>query len=95
MYILNGPGKEIVNSDFVERFCIVEHEDTAMIIASYNANRAVTLSKYKDLPEASSVLGDMLAALAGGQTSYEMPESSLFYGQRTIKDARTRRRGGS
>lgn len=48
MYILNGPGKEIINSDFVERFCIVEHADTAMIIASYSESRKpVTISKYR------------------------------------------------
>ena len=96
MYILNGPKKEIINSDFAERFCIVERDDATLIVASYGDDRRpVTVSKYRDLPEARQVLGDMLAALAGGQASYEMPESSLFYEQRDVRDARTRRRGGS
>lgn len=96
MYILNGPRKEIVDSSFVERFCIVEHADTAMIIASYSESRKpVTISKYRDLKEARDVLVDMLGALAGGQTAYEMPESSLFYGENVKRDARTKRKGGS
>lgn len=95
MYILNGPGKEIINSDFVERFCIVERDDAVLIVASYNADRKATVSKYRDMKEAKNVLSDMLAAFERGDYCYEMPVSSLFYGENVKRDARTRRKGGS
>ncbi len=96
MYILNGAKKEILNSDFIERFVISVKDDAVLIVASYSvSDRPVTMSKYKTLKEAQGVLSDMFSALAGGQTYYEMPESSLFYGQADIKDARTQRKGGS
>lgn len=97
MYILNGSKKEVLNSDFIERICIAEKDNgDVLIIASYgDGPRPATMAKYKDLKEAQDVLGDMLRALAGGQTYYEMPESRLFYEQVMIKDARTRRKGGS
>lgn len=36
MYILNGTELEIVNSDFVERFCVVRKDD-AKLAVEYNA----------------------------------------------------------
>lgn len=96
MYILNSSEKEIINSNFVERFCISDKEDAALIIASYNNVRPpVTIARYKNTKEAKAALGELFAALAGGQTHFFMSDS-LLYGEETIKeDARTRRRGGS
>ena len=96
MYILNGKQTEIVNSEFVERFCAVEKPDAGLIVASYGADRPpVTLARYKDMTEAVSNLGALLGALADGQYCFVMPDSLLYGEQATIKDARTKRKGGS
>lgn len=96
MFILNSYGKEILNADFVERFCVVEKQDAALIVASYNADRPpVTIGRYADAKEARSVLQEMFIALSGGEMLYYMPESELYAYEKIEKDARTKRRGGS
>ena len=94
MYILTSDGKSIIDSSFVERFCIVEKPDAVLIIASYSADRAVTIGKYADRKEADSVFSVLLNHLTTGD-KYEMPDSVLFHGERTKRDARITRRGGS
>lgn len=95
MYIMNGAGTEILNADFVERFCMVKKPDATLIVASYGADRYVTVARYQDVKEAEQAIGGLFGALAAGQAYYDMPES-LMYAEQTIKkDARTRRRGGS
>ena len=42
MYIFSSDKKSILDSLFVQRFCIVEKSDAVLVIASYNENRAVT-----------------------------------------------------
>lgn len=36
MYIMVPTGMEIINSEFVERFCVVEKPDAALVVASYD-----------------------------------------------------------
>lgn len=48
MYILISDRKSIVDSAFVERFCIVEKPDACLVVASYSADRAVTIGRYAD-----------------------------------------------
>ena len=87
MYILTGDKKQIINSDFVERFCISEKPDAALIVASYDKNaKVVTVARYRDLREAQKVLGELLCAIAGGQAYYTMPESLLYAEQHISKD---------
>lgn len=95
MWIVSGRKDEIIDSTFVQRFRIVVKPDAALVIASYNADTAVTISKYKNEREAKVALAELLAALAGGQNLFYMPESTLFYEQATTHDARTARKGGS
>lgn len=96
MYILNSMQTSIVSSEFVERFCISEKPDAALIVASYSTERSpVTLGRYENLSEAQDVLSDLILALAGGQACYTMPESTLYARERVKKDARIKRRGGS
>lgn len=95
MYILTSDTKSIIDSIFVERFCIVEKPDAVLIIASYSADRAVTIGKYENKEEAHSVLADMYTALSEGEINYSMPDSRLFGSQKWIRDARTKRKGGS
>lgn len=95
MYILTGNKKEIIDSRFVERFCLVEKPDAYIIIASYSTEHMVTIGKYGNQAEADEVLDKLYYALAYEDEKFEMPISSLFYGERAVKDARTKRKGGS
>lgn len=95
MYILTSDGKSIVDTSFVERFCMVEKPDAYLIIASYNAERAVTIGKYAGKDEAFGVITNLFNELASESMSYTMPDSPLFGGETWKRDSRTRRRGGS
>lgn len=96
LYILNGKQTEIVNSDFVERFCIAKKSDAALVVASYGADRApVTLARYKDENEAKNALKDLLMALYGNNAWFDMPESLYYSEEHKKHDARTKRRGQS
>ncbi len=96
MYIVDSRAKQIIILDFVERFCVTEKDDAALIVASYSDVRPpVTMGRYRDLKETQDVLGQLLSALAGGQTVFHMPDSLLYAEQAITKDARTRRKGGS
>lgn len=94
MYI--WAGKQVINSNFVERFCLVEKNDAVLVVASYSDLRpAVTLSRYKNLREATGALEDLMFALSGEQATFSMPDSTLYYEEIIKKDARTKRKGGS
>lgn len=96
MYILNGSKREIVNTDFVERLCIAEKTDAALIVASYHTERPpVTLARYANADEAKDALQDLFHAISGSQSYFIMPDSTLYALERTKKDARTKRKGGS
>lgn len=96
MYILSCGGKEIVNSEFVERFLVSVKPDATLVIGSYNATRPpVTIGRYADEKEAKETLLTLWNALAGGQTMFEMPESRYYFEEPVKKDARTKRKGGS
>lgn len=96
MIILSGDKKQIIDSRYVERFCIVEKSDAALIVASYGADRPpVTIAKYADIREARPVLEDLFYDLGADKNQFTMPESVLFSEERQVHDARTRRKGGS
>lgn len=95
MYILTSDQKSIVDSGFVERFCLVEKPDACMIVASYSAERMVTIGKYKNREEADNVLYTLYRALGMDEPFFEMPDSVLFHGCSKKRDARTKRKGGS
>lgn len=94
MYILTSDGKSIIDSNFVDRFCIVEKFDAILIIASYSADRAVTIGKYANYREAVDAFHGLFTCIKSG-SDYEMPDSVLFHGEKWKRDARTTRKGGS
>ena len=96
-YILTSDQKSIVDSSFVERFCIVEKPDACLIVASYSADRAVTIGRYADRKEADAAFSGLLNNLVGNSDTYAftMPDSVLFHGEKWKRDARTTRKGGS
>lgn len=97
MYILTSDMKSIVDSSFVERFCIVEKPDAVLIVASYSAERAVTIGRYADRKEADAAFNGLLNNLVGSGNTYSftMPDSILYHGEKRKRDARTIRKGGS
>ena len=96
MYIVTADSRQIINSEYPERFCICEKPDAALIVASYSdVRQPVTIGRYRDVDEAVSAMGDLLSAMAGGQKFFYMPTSLLYWEAATKKDARTKRRGGS
>lgn len=96
MWILTSDGKSIVDSNFVERFCLVEKPDAVLIVASYSAERIVTIGRYADKKEAVSALTDLQINLVGNSCSpYIMMDSILYHGEQWRRDARVARRGGS
>lgn len=94
MYILTSDKKSIIDSNFVERFCTVEKPDAVLIIASYSADRAVTIGKYANYREAIDAFHGLFTCMKSG-SDYEMPDSVLFHGESRKRDARTKRKGGS
>ena len=96
MYIMSEDQKQIINADYPERYCLVEKPDAVLVIASYRDDRPpVTLGRYKDMKDARDVIGQLLTALTGGQAYFHMPESRVYDEARTVRDARTKRKGGS
>ena len=95
MYILTSDKKNIVDSGFVERFCLVEKPDACIIIASYSADRAVTVGRYRDRAEANHALFDLYLPLRCDNAWFDMPDSELFHGEHKKQDARIKRKGGS
>lgn len=96
MIIVSQSGRMVCKAEYIERYTIANKPDATLIAAGfYNQTQAATLGRYKDEEEAMAVLADLALALGGGQTIYYMPESTLYDEQEHIKDARTRRKGGS
>lgn len=95
MYIMTSDRKSIIDASFVERFCLVEKPDAVLIIASYSAERAVTIGKYADREECYGVISSLYNALANDDITFYMPDSRLFGEEHIKHDARTKRKGGS
>ncbi len=97
MYILTSNGKSIVDSNFVERFCLVEKPDAWLVVASYSESRIVTIGRYANREEADSAFSSLFNDLAGssGTYAFTMPDSVLYHEEEWKRDARTKRRGGS
>lgn len=79
MFFMNGARTEIINTDFVERFLLVEKEDACLVIASYarGDETPVTLGRYTTKAEARDALYELLDAISND--SYEMPENTGTY----------------
>ncbi len=94
MYILTSDQKSVIDSSYIQRFCIAKKPDATLIIAYYSVDRAVTIGRYTD-EEAYGALAELYSALSTGAERHSMPDSRLFGEESWIRDARTKRRGGS
>ena len=96
MYLLDTAKTTIHETDAYDRIKIVAKSDAVLIVGFQDCDHpAITLGKYADTDEAQAVLSELFYALSAGKTSFEMPDSRLFHGEKPIRDARTKRRGGS
>lgn len=95
MYIATNNADQILNTDFVERFCVVSKSDAVLIVASYSADRYTTIGRYKDIEEARTVCVAIYQALEEGRQGFTMPDSKYYFEEHIKKDARTKRKGGS
>lgn len=93
MFIINGTGREIINTDFVQRFCMVEKYDSTLLIASYGLDVApVTVARYKTKKEAAEALKSLHTALCNGMNGYALPVSTSEV--RPVKRAEKAETGG-
>ena len=96
MIIASQSGRIIINTEYVDRYTISNKPDAVLVTAGFGGSeRAVTLGRYVDEDEASKAMTEIALAISGGQAILYMPESILTCEERHIKDARTRRKGGS
>lgn len=97
MYILDERGTQIIASEDVPRFVLARKPDAALILASYGKepDNVVIIGRYADEKEAQSALMSLFDALRNGEDWFRMPPSSHYDREQIIKDARTKRRGGS
>lgn len=96
MYILSDDGNKIFNSEFVETFALSDKDTAVLVVATYSDNRpAKKIGAYKDFEEAKDALSQLYGALSVEQTYFSMPLSRMNNEERIIKDARTKRKGGS
>ena len=67
MFFLNETGCELINSSYVERFCVVKKPDASLIVASYGDVRPpVTIGRYADKSEAMEALANLSQSLNDG-----------------------------
>ena len=96
MYILNQAGTEIINSEYMERFCVARKPENALVVASPGRDKQpTTLGRYENVTEACEVLDALFDALRYSEDSFLMPPSCAHADDYRIRDARQKRRGGS
>lgn len=86
----------MIRVDGVDRFCLVPKSDAVLIVASYaGVEKPVTIAKYEDRDEADRALTALYNAITADTFGFQMPDSRLWSLETEIKDARTKRKGGS
>lgn len=94
--ILSEDGGKIFNSAFIETYFIADKGDAVLINATYGDDRQVKmLGRYKDMEEARDALTRLFGAFSVEQAYFSMPLSRRNYEEAIVKDARTKRKGGS
>lgn len=97
MMILDEKGIKIFNSEFIESYTL-SYKDSGdvLVVATYSDERvAKTLGAYKDHEEAKNALDQLFGAFSVEQAYFSMPLSRKRNEEFHIKDARTKRKGGS
>lgn len=96
MYIMDSAKKTIHDTAFIERITLSVKPDAALVCAAVSTDKPLlTLGRYANEVEARAVLLELFAALGHNADYFEMPDSTLYSPEQEIRDARTRRKGGS
>lgn len=98
MFFINGNGNELINSDYVERFCIVPKPDAVLIVASYGSERMpVTLARYPNEKTAQSALLNLCQELSGRfiEISQNSREENEYRPRNGHNGAKRKSHGGS
>lgn len=99
MFIMNGTGTEIVNTECVERFMLIRKDDAALIQAVIRGRDGiVTIGRYAEASEASRAMAELMEHLSAGEshamygnTGRYLPEKR----QNGYHGAHSARHGGS
>lgn len=92
MFILNGMGTEIINTDHVIRFTLVQKNDATLITAVFHDN-FTTIGRYTERNEAELAMAELMEAISDGRphfmrgnTGPYLPNKKQhgYHGQKTI-----------
>lgn len=97
MWISNSTTGLLVNTSHIQRIFVLPTPDSALLSAVFPGNeRPITLERYKDKKEALNAAAQIAQSIRYGDDGIiDLPVSCYYAEERQIKDARTRRRGGS
>lgn len=96
MWIANSRTGLLVNTRYVTRIILTDTGDCSLVSAVImGEERITTLERYKNHKEAAEAASKIYLALAANQDMVDMPDSGYYYEERRVKDARTKRKGGS
>lgn len=97
MWITNSSTGLLVNTSHIQRIFILPTPDSALLCAILPGDqKPVTMERYKDKKEALNAAAKIAQSIQYGDDSIiELPVSCYYAEELQIKDARTKRRGGS
>lgn len=81
MFILNGMGTEIINSDYVKRFTTVVKEDATLISAVFS-DGLVTIGRYAEKQEAELAMTELLEALSDNAAFFMRSNTGRYLPQK-------------
>lgn len=80
MNIINGQANEIINSSFIQRFCIIETEEPFLLIALLSGEKCpFALAWYQTAQEAEAAFSALAAAFEKNRPFFRMPPNSGCY----------------
>lgn len=96
MWILNSRSGLCVNTSHVLRIFLQDTTDSTLVSAVIaGGDKICTLERYKNHKEAMAAVAQIRWALSEERPVIDLPDSTYYYEERQVKDARTKRRGGS
>ncbi len=96
MWIINSRSGLCVNTRYVIRIFLQDTPDSTLVSAVLAGDdRLCVLERYSDHKEAMSATQHVHWAMEANLDVIDMPDSTYYYEERQVKDARTKRRGGS
>ena len=96
MWILNGNGNELINTDHVRRIFVNAQADFVLLGADFGAEKIGRIARYNRADTAREELDDIAQAIMDGRDMYIAHDDHIdAQTPRKIMDSRVRRKGGS